>query len=73
MLAWACDLIVASDDARVLRSGRDDGRVRRRMVRASLGTRAAQGQGTAVHRRYLERRRRRIGSAWSTTSCRPPN
>ena len=35
---------------RVLRSCGDHGRLRRRMVRASLGARPAQGQGAAVHR-----------------------
>ena len=51
MLAWACDLIVASNDA-ILRSRGDHGRLWGRMVRASLGTRPAQGQGIPVHRRF---------------------
>ena len=51
MLAWACDLIVASDDALfcdpVLTMGVCGGRV----VRASLGAGCAQGQGVSLHRR----------------------
>ncbi len=39
----------------VLRSRGDHGRLRGRMVRASLGARPAQGQGVPVHRRQLER------------------
>ena len=56
MLAWACDLIVASSDAEFCDPVGHHGRLRRRMVRSSLGARPAQGQGIPVHRRRLERR-----------------
>ena len=70
MLMWPCDLIVAARRCRVPRPHRGDGRRRRGVLRPSVGDGRPQGQGVAVHRRLASRPRRRIASAWSTTSCR---
>ena len=39
MLLWVADVIIAADDAHVLRPGRRHGRERRRVLRPSLGAR----------------------------------
>ena len=51
MLLWIADVIIAADDAAVLRPGRRHGRQRRRVLRPPVGARRPQGQGAAVHRR----------------------
>ena len=51
MLMWACDLIVAADDVALRRRRRHPARhVRRRVLRAPVGVRAAQDQGADAHR-----------------------
>ena len=51
MLMWACDLIVAAEDATFADVvGTRLGHVRRRVLRPPLGVRAPQGQGAAAHR-----------------------
>ena len=51
MLMWACDLIVAAEDARFADVvGTRLGHVRRRVLRAPVGVRAAQDEGADAHR-----------------------
>ena len=61
MLLWACDLIVCAEGTNFADVvGTPPGHVRRRVLRSSMGVRAAQGQGAAPDRRFDRRR----GSAW---------
>ena len=55
MLAWVCDLIVASDDAFFADPGGAHGDSGRRVLRAPVGARAARREGGAVHRRAVHR------------------
>ncbi len=55
MLAWACDLIVASDDAQFCDPVVTMGVCGVEWFVHPVGARPAQGQGVSVHRRQLER------------------
>ena len=50
MLCWPCDLIVAADNARILRSRRPDGDARSRVLRPPLGVRSPAGETDPLHR-----------------------
>ena len=73
MLAWVCDLIVASDDAFFQDPVRAHGRARRRVLCARAGTEPAHRQGVPLPGRAHAGRARATRWAWSTASCRAIN
>ena len=64
MIASACDLIIASDDAPVRRPRREVGRQPRAVFLDAVGLRAAQDQGISLHRRASSAPPRPSAPAW---------